>query len=241
MPAGPTLHSYALEWVDHYAGRGAHDIINDRTRREYRRLLVNYALAYFAPDERLRDIDEQRARGFVDWLCRQHGPDGHRLCDRSICNAVLPLRACLRMPHGAGLRGDSAEPMVLPRRAAGAPTSSTSALPHARAARAAAGRDPESGGRCLSCCLDRPADLRGDRAAVWTPSTSTADASMCAARSSTGSSRRPKSRHGRRSDPDQHRACDSTAAARVGPRRDRVALPGAQARFRDPATCAIAC
>ena len=38
--AGPTLHSYALEWVDHYAGRGAHDVINDRTRREYRRLLI---------------------------------------------------------------------------------------------------------------------------------------------------------------------------------------------------------
>src|SRR5439155_321354 len=37
--AGPTLHSYALEWVDHYAGRGANDVINDRTRREYRRLL----------------------------------------------------------------------------------------------------------------------------------------------------------------------------------------------------------
>lgn len=27
--AGPTLHSYALEWVDHYAGRGANDVIND--------------------------------------------------------------------------------------------------------------------------------------------------------------------------------------------------------------------
>jgi hypothetical protein len=33
--AGPTLHGYALEWVDHYAGRGAHDVINDRTRLEY--------------------------------------------------------------------------------------------------------------------------------------------------------------------------------------------------------------
>ena len=38
--AGRTLHSYALEWVDHYAGRGANDVINDRTRREYRRLLI---------------------------------------------------------------------------------------------------------------------------------------------------------------------------------------------------------
>jgi hypothetical protein len=24
--AGPKLHSYALEWVDHYAGRGANDV-----------------------------------------------------------------------------------------------------------------------------------------------------------------------------------------------------------------------
>jgi hypothetical protein len=53
--AGPTLHAYALEWIDHYAGRGASDVINDRTRREYRRLLIAYALAYFAPEERLRD------------------------------------------------------------------------------------------------------------------------------------------------------------------------------------------
>jgi hypothetical protein len=60
--AGPRLHGDALEWVDHYAGRGANDVINDRTRREYRRLLVKYALAYFSPDERLRDIDERRAR-----------------------------------------------------------------------------------------------------------------------------------------------------------------------------------
>jgi hypothetical protein len=60
---GSTLHSYALEWVDHYAGRGANDVINDRTRREYRRLLTTYALAYVEPDERLGHIDEHRARG----------------------------------------------------------------------------------------------------------------------------------------------------------------------------------
>ena len=100
--AGPTLHSYALEWVDHYAGRGANDVINDRTRREYRRLLVKYALAYFARDERLRDIDERRARGFVDWLCRLTDEDGHRLCDRSIRNVVLPLQSCLGHAAQAG-------------------------------------------------------------------------------------------------------------------------------------------
>jgi integrase len=115
--AGPTLHSYALEWVDHYAGRGAHDVINDRTRREYRRLLIAYALAYFAPEERLRDLDEDRVRGFVDWLCRQRGPRGHRLCDRSVYNAVLPLRGCLRHAHGVGLaEADVDAAIVLPRR-----------------------------------------------------------------------------------------------------------------------------
>jgi integrase len=118
--AGPTLHGYALEWVDHYAGRGAHDVINDRTRREYRRLLITYALAYFAPEERLRDLDQQRVRGFVDWLCRQHGSDGHRLCDRSVRNAVLPLRTCLRHAHGAGLVvADVGAAIMLPRRRGG--------------------------------------------------------------------------------------------------------------------------
>src|SRR3954454_7268334 len=99
--AGPTLHGLALEGGDHYPRRGAHDVINDRTRREYRRLLIAYALVYFAPDERLSDLGEHRVRGFVDWLCRQQGPDGHRLGDRSVHNAVLPLRACLRHAHGA--------------------------------------------------------------------------------------------------------------------------------------------
>jgi integrase len=115
--AEPTLHGYALEWVDHYAGRGAHDVINDRTRREYRRLLITYPLAYFAPDVRLRDLDEPRVRGFIDWLCRQHGPGGHRLSDRSVHNAVLPLRACLRHAHAAGLvAGDVGAAILLPRR-----------------------------------------------------------------------------------------------------------------------------
>lgn len=118
--AGPTLHSYALEWVDHYAGRGAHDVINDRTRREYRRLLITYALQCFAPEKRLGELDEQCIRGFVDWLCRQRGPDGHRLCDRSVHNAVLPLRACLRHAAGAGVvAADVGAHLVLPRRRRG--------------------------------------------------------------------------------------------------------------------------
>ncbi len=92
-------------------------MINDRTRREYRRLLITYALAYFEPDARLRDIDEHRARGFVDWLCRVTDEDGHRLCDRSMRNAVLPLQSCLRHAARAGLLGSGSDPMILlPRR-----------------------------------------------------------------------------------------------------------------------------
>ena len=118
--AGPTLHTYALEWVDHYPGRGANDVINDRTRREYRRLLVKYALAYFPPGERLRDVDERRARAFVDWLCRLTDEDGHRLCDQSIRNAVFPLQSCLGHAARAGLVGSGPEPvMLLPRRRRG--------------------------------------------------------------------------------------------------------------------------
>ena len=118
--AGPTLHSYALEWIDHYAGRGANDVINDRTRREYRRLLITYTLAYFAPEERLGDIDEQRSRAFVDWLCRLVDDDGRRLCDRSVHNAVLPLQSCLRHAARAGLLGDGSGPVILlPRRRRG--------------------------------------------------------------------------------------------------------------------------
>lgn len=77
-------------------------------------------MAYFQPDERLRDIDEHRARAFVDWLCRLTDEDGHRLCDRSVHNAVLPLQSCLRDAARAGLRGDGSEPVILlPRRRRG--------------------------------------------------------------------------------------------------------------------------
>src|SRR5437762_12066620 len=71
--AGPTLHSYALERVDHYAGRGANDVINDRTRREYRRLLISYALAYFEPDTPARYRRASRPR-----VCRLVVPADRR-------------------------------------------------------------------------------------------------------------------------------------------------------------------
>ena len=244
--AGPTLHSYALEWVDHYAGRGAHDAINDRTRREYRRLLIAYALAYFAPEERLRDLDEQRVRGFVDWLCRQHGPDGHRLCDRSVYNAVLPLRACLRHAHGAGLTvGDVGAAIVLPRRRRGRAHEFDERrfLTRQQLARLLA-EIPEQwrplfellastglriseaiGLRVMDAGLDPDAPCVHVRRAIVN-----------------GQLTAPKSRHGRRTIPislrARHATCGRSRPAGPRPRRSS-AEP--KARFYDPATCATAC
>lgn len=170
--AGPTLHSYALEWVDHYAGRGAHDLINDRTRREYRRLLITYALAYFAPEERVRDLDEQRLRGFVDWLCRLTDEGGHRLTDRSVRNAVLPLQSCLRHAARAGLLGMGPEPVVLlPRRRRGrAYEFASDASSPASSSHDCSPRSPTIGDRCSSCSR-RPVcgSPRRLRCGTWTP------------------------------------------------------------------------
>jgi hypothetical protein len=64
---GPALHAYALDWLGRYAGSG-HDSVRENTRREYRRLLVNFALNYFDREMRVRDLDRarvQRERRFL--------------------------------------------------------------------------------------------------------------------------------------------------------------------------------
>jgi hypothetical protein len=53
---GPTLHAYALAWLDRYSGWGR-DSVRENTRREYRRLLGTFALRYFDRELRLRDVD----------------------------------------------------------------------------------------------------------------------------------------------------------------------------------------
>ena len=95
--------------MDHYAGRGANDVINDRTRREYRRLLITYALGYFEPGERLRDIDEQRVRGVRRLAVPADRRGRAPPLRRSVHNAVLPLQSCLRHAARAGLLGDGAQ------------------------------------------------------------------------------------------------------------------------------------
>jgi integrase len=115
---GPTLHAFALGWLDRYAGSGR-DSVRENTRREYRRLLATFALRYFDRDARLRDLDRPAVQGFVDWLTSQPGRDG-RLCDRSVANALTPLRAALDAAVAAGvLEQNPADGVVLLRRRGG--------------------------------------------------------------------------------------------------------------------------
>jgi integrase len=115
---GPTLHGFGLAWLDRYAGTG-HDSVRANTRREYRRLPVNYALRYFDREVRVRDLNRAAIQHFVDWLTTQPGRDG-RLCDRSISNALTPLRLVLDAAVAEGLLDvNPAEQVVLPRRRAG--------------------------------------------------------------------------------------------------------------------------
>jgi integrase len=99
---GPTLHEFSLSWLDRYAGTG-HDSVRVSTRHEYRRLLVNFALTYFDREVRVRELDRVAVQQFVDWLTTRPGRDG-RLCDRSIANALTPLRLTLELLAATGLR-----------------------------------------------------------------------------------------------------------------------------------------
>jgi hypothetical protein len=76
--------------------------VRANTRREYRWLLVNFALTYLDREVLIRDLDRAAVQHFVDWLTSRPGRDG-RLCDRSIAIALTPLRAALDAAVAAGL------------------------------------------------------------------------------------------------------------------------------------------
>lgn len=115
---GPTLHAYALEWVQEHLGSG-YDTVREFTRSEYRRLLETYTLEYFDSGLRLGDLDRQRLGGFVSWLIHQPGRDG-RLTDRSIANILTPLRLCLETAVAEGhLEDDALLGLKRPRRRGG--------------------------------------------------------------------------------------------------------------------------
>jgi integrase len=116
--AGPLLHDHALAWVGAYNGQG-HDTVGEATRREYRRLLVSFALRYFPAELRLAELDREALQGFVSWLIAYRGERG-RLSDRSIRNAVAPLRMCLLAAAEEGLVEREAPcGLLLPRRRGG--------------------------------------------------------------------------------------------------------------------------
>jgi integrase len=98
---GPTLHGFALGWVADYEGQGP-DIISEATRKEYARLLTTFALNYFSPQTLLGDVDGRALLDFVIWLSTYRGDRG-RLSDRSVANAVVPLRLCIADAERSGL------------------------------------------------------------------------------------------------------------------------------------------
>jgi len=115
---GPTLHGYALAWVGRYAGSGR-DSVREHTRRQYRRLLARFALRYFDREVRVAEVDRVAVQQFVDWLIAQPGRKG-RLSDRSVANALTPLRAVLDAAVAEGLlENNPAEAVLLPRRRGG--------------------------------------------------------------------------------------------------------------------------
>ena len=111
---GPTLHDYALRWVATHAGLG-HDTVSERTRREYRRLLITFALRYFPPKTRIAALDREALQNFITWLAAYRGERG-RLADRSIANALVPLRLCLASAEREGLIERGPRRALLPRR-----------------------------------------------------------------------------------------------------------------------------
>ncbi len=102
-----------------YPGRG-HHATRERTRTEYQRLLTTFALCYFPASLRLGDIARPMLQGFITWLIDRPGRHGRRLADRSVTNALSPVRMCLRTAADEGaLDRDVARSLVLPTRRGG--------------------------------------------------------------------------------------------------------------------------
>lgn len=119
-----TLHEYAREWIERYQGTGRRGF-REETRSEYRGLLDKYALDYFSARTRLTDITPRHIASFVGWLCEQTKrapteaePDRRvRLSDKTVRNAVGPLKACLATARREGLiRHNPASDAALPHR-----------------------------------------------------------------------------------------------------------------------------
>jgi integrase len=96
------------------------------TRSEYRALLDKYALSHFPAQTKLTEITPRHIASFVGWLCEQtkrsatwEDPDRRvPLSDKTVRNALGPLKACLATARREGLiRHNPATDVALPHRA----------------------------------------------------------------------------------------------------------------------------
>jgi integrase len=120
-----TLHEYAREWIERYQGTGRRGF-REETRSEYRALLDRYALSHFPAQAKLTEITPRHIASFVGWLCEQtrsaatkEDPDRRvSLSDKTVRNALGPLKACLATARREGLiRHNPATDVALPHRA----------------------------------------------------------------------------------------------------------------------------
>jgi integrase len=120
-----TLHEYAREWIERYQGTGRRGF-REETRDEYRSLLDKYALSHFSSLTKLTDITPRHIATFVGWLCEQTKPAATNdeperrvpLSDKTVRNALGPLKACLATARREGLiRHNPATDVALPHRA----------------------------------------------------------------------------------------------------------------------------
>ena len=80
--------------------------MREATRREYRRLLVNFALTYFDREIRVGELDRTALQQFVDWLTSRPGRDGRQRDDRPSSIAGASERPRETAPlHGKRERG----------------------------------------------------------------------------------------------------------------------------------------
>lgn len=112
----PTLHTYAREHIERYAGSGRRGY-REETRDDDRRLLDRYALTYFDAAKLLDEIKPRDVAEFLGWLTKRPSRRGGTLSDSSIHNAFEPLSAVLATARREGLiEHDPSTGAVLPHR-----------------------------------------------------------------------------------------------------------------------------
>ena len=124
---------YALEWVERYQGRGRG--FRESTRDNYRSDLTRYAVPWFGSRRNLAQITPREIANFVAWLCDERAQAKHaealraeagikptgravkRLSDSTVANVMKPIRACLGTAVAEGLiRQNPARDVPMPHR-----------------------------------------------------------------------------------------------------------------------------